>query len=167
MTQAYITLDRRQWREVHNALCSAEREARKLFEVLKDGGQGLAALEAIRRALRPAYDQDDDSFSRQHGYYAATASEHGFRSQWSMYDEVGTGDFDTIHPWPDARYVLYDNHWGEHGDRMEPIEGYTWLDLWRAADQAVQQSGDGHHVFIERFTPVDGKPGVLRLSTGS
>jgi hypothetical protein len=40
------------------------------------------------------------------------------------------------------------------------------VDLWVAAEAAIERSGDTHHVFIEAFIPSN-VAGVLVLSTGS
>jgi hypothetical protein len=165
MTQPYIQLSRSQWRNLHNALCTAEQKAGSLFEVLKDGGQGLAALKSVREALAPAYAQDEAAFDRQHTYFSAFREENQLTSTWSIY-ELEEHGFLEDHPFKGATHVVYDSHWGE-GDPEVEISGATWADLYRAADQAIQQSGDSHHVFIESFTPIKDRPGFLRLSTGS
>jgi hypothetical protein len=46
------------------------------------------------------------------------------------------------------------------------IPGPRWLDLWVAADAAIQASGDLHHRFLEYFTAGD-HPTELHLATGS
>lgn len=165
MEQPYITLNKKQWRDLHNALCSAEREASNLFAVLKDGGEGLAALKSVREALAPAYAQDEEAFDRQHGYFDSFRQANGLHAIWSIY-ELDQHGFLDIHPFEGATHVVYDSHWGK-GDPEVEINGMTWADLYRAADQAIQQSGDSHHIFIESFTPISGRPGYLRLSTGS
>ena len=165
MNQAYITLTHQQWRDLHNALCSAEREASNLFAVLKDGGEGLAALKSVREALAPAYAQDEAAFDRQHTYFESFREANGLKAIWSIY-ELDEHGFLDLHPFEGATHVVYDSHWGE-GDPEVAIGGCTWADLYRAADKAIQQSEDGHHVFIERFTPIRDRPGYLRLSTGS
>ena len=71
------------------------------------------------------------------------------------------------HPYTDAEYVVYDEHWGDSGEVVRRIEGRDWNALYRAADAAIQASGDSHHSFIESFTPIEDKPGHLRLHTGS
>lgn len=167
MNQPYITLTRQDWREVHNALCHAEQEAGQLFSVLKDGGRAQAAIEAIRAALKPAYEQDDAASDRQWGYFDQVKSSNKFRAVWSLYNETDVGSFDLPHPFQGATHVYYDCHWGDHGAQDIVIGGDTWLDLYRAADIAIRQSGDGHHVFIESFHPSEDKPGRLNLSTGS
>ena len=165
MNQAYITLTHQQWRDLHNALCSAEREASKLFAVLKDGGEGLAALKSVREALAPAYAQDEAAFDRQHTYFESFREANGLKAIWSIY-ELDEHGFLDLHPFEGATHVLYDSHWGEVDSEVE-IDGCTWADLYRAADKAIIKSGDTHHCFIESFTPIRDKPGHLRLTTGS
>ncbi len=165
MTQAYITLTHRQWNDLHNALCAAEAKAGHLFEVMKDGGEGLAALRSVREALAPAYAQDEEAFNRQHTYFESFREANGLKAIWSIY-ELDQHGFLDLHPFEGATHVVYDSHWGETDPEVE-IDGCTWADLYRAADQAIQQSADSHHVFIERFTPIKDRPGFLRLSTGS
>ncbi len=140
--RAHITLNRAQWRDLHNALCAAEREASGLFAVLKDGGEGLAALKSVRDALAPAYAQD-------------------------LYDETDEGSFDQPHPYTGATHIVHAMHWGTDGNVEVPIAGDTWLDIYRAANEAIQASGDNHHIFVERFDPVPDKQGYLSLVTGS
>ena len=165
MSQPYITLTRGQWTRLHNALCAAESKAGHLFEVLKDGGEGIAALRSVREALAPAYAQDEEAFDRQHTYFESFREANGLRARWSIY-ELDEHGFLDLHPFEGATHVVYDSHWGERDVETE-IKGSTWADLYRAADVAMFRSEDDHHVFIERFTPIKDRPGFLRLSTGS
>lgn len=166
MSQPYITLDKKQWRELHNALCSAEREAGSLFAVLKDGGAGLDALKSVRDALAPAYAQDEETFDRQMGYFDSFRQENQLSSIWSIYELSAPGGFLEKHPYPGATHVLYKDHWGDN-EIVQTIDGDTWADLYRAADQAILRSGDQHHIYVESFRKADDKPGYLTLSTGS
>jgi hypothetical protein len=167
MTQPYIQLNREQWKRLHNALCAAEQEAGGLFAVLKDGGEGLVALKSVREALAPAYAQDHEAFERQFDYFRQVQEANKFRAMWSLYDETDWGSFDELHPYTNATHVAYTNHWGTASDIAVPIGGATWLDLYRAADEAIERSNDTHHIYIERFEPLEDKPGYLGLSTGS
>lgn len=163
----YIQLNRGQWKNLHNALCAAEREASSLFAVLRDGGEGLEALKSVRDALAPAYAQDSKAFERQFDYFRQVQEDNGFRAIWSLYDETDVGSFDLPHPYTGATHVVYTQHWGTVSDLEVPIQGTTWLDLYRAADEAIERSNDTHHIFIEFFEPVPDKPGYLSLATGS
>ena len=73
----------------------------------------------------------------------------------------------TCHAYEEATHVVSDEHWGNGGEVVVKIEGRDWNALYRAADEAIRASGDGHHCFIEAFTPIEDKPGHLRLHTGS
>ena len=165
MSRPHITLTKDQWTRLHNALCAAEAKAGSLFYVLKDGGEGIAALKSVREALAPAYAQDKEAFDHQHNYFESFREANGLRAQWSIY-ELDEHGFLDLHPFEGATHVVYDSHWGETDPEAE-IGGCTWADLYRAADAAIQQSGDDHHVFIERLTPIRDRPGYLRLTTGS
>ena len=160
----YIQLTRDEWNQVHNALCQAESMCRNVFDVLKNGPELREALDGIRRSLAPAYQQDTEQFDRQFDLYRHVQDTHGFASTWSMYDVT---DFDAPHPFRSDVFVKYRDHWGNNEDRHYPVQGTTWLDIWRAADLAIQESGDGHHAFIEGFRQDPRDPTKIYLQTGS
>jgi hypothetical protein len=117
----------------------------------------------MRDALRGAYDQDQADFDRKSGHYEEVCKELSLSSCWSLYE---VADLHQPHPFPDAVQVVYRDHWGPK-EICIGIRGSTWADLYRAADQAIAQSGDRHHVFIEEFRPNPQEPRQLMLSTGS
>jgi hypothetical protein len=121
-------------------------------------------VERIRKvALKSAYEQENQDFDRKHREYRHWQQHYGLRSTWSLYQ---VSLMTTCHPYTDAEYVVYDEHWGDKEVVVE-IDGKDWNALYRAADAAIQQSGDSHHCFIESFSTVEDKPGHLRLHTGS
>jgi len=121
-------------------------------------------VERIRKvALKSAYEQDQADFDRKHREYQHWQQHYGLRSTWSMYQ---VNLMTTCHPYKDATHVVYDEHWGDKEVVVE-IDGKDWNALYRAADAAIQQSGDSHHCFIESFSTTEDKPGHLRLHTGS
>ena len=122
-------------------------------------------VERIRKvALKGAYEQDNAAFERKSNHYDQVREELGLRATWSLYEE--TDDLSDPHPFEGATHVVYDNHWGDKSTKVS-INGSTWAALYVAADAAIRDSGDGHHVFIERFTPDASIPGCLHLQTGS
>lgn len=149
-----VTLSPEEFKIIHNTLWDLEYR----------GMDGRVGAERIREALKGAYEQDNRAFETKHDHYRSIQERDGFRSIWSLYK---VSDLDSIHPYHDAEYVVYDQHWGEGGETVRRITGPFWSDLYRAADEAIRASGDGHHVFIEAFDPIEDKPGHLRLSTGS
>ena len=162
----YIQLTHNEWNQVHNALCHAESMCRNVFDVLKNGPELREALDGIGRSLTPAYQQDTEQFDRQFDLYRHVQDTHGFASIWSTYD---VQDFDAPHPYPSDVILQYRSHWGteKQQERQYPVMGATWLDLWRAADLAIRDSGDQHHMFIEQFMMDARDTTVVYLITGS
>ena len=122
-------------------------------------------VERIRKvALKSAYEQENQDFDRKQREYQHWQQHYGLRSTWSLYQ---VNLMTTCHPYTDAEYVVYDEHWGDSGEVVQKIDGRDWNALYRAADAAIQASGDTHHCFIESFSAMEDKPGHLRLHTGS
>ena len=81
-----------------------------------------------------------------------------FQSDSTLYDLSGF----------EAETLVYKDHWGHERAVSIPLPGgnLKWWDLWSAADKAIIESEDKHHVFIEDFQKsTDGKK--LFLRTGS
>ena len=154
-----VTLSAEEFKVLHNSLCDLNRfcQFKEIDEI----------VDRIRRvALKSAYEQDNRTFETKHDYYREYQELHRLRAIWSVYELDPEKGFDSVDPYRDSEYIVYDNHWGDN-EVVIKIEGPTWGDLYRAADLAIQKSGDNHHTFIESFTPITDKPGHLRLSTGS
>jgi hypothetical protein len=153
-----ITLSPEEFKILHNSLCDLNGLACRHPEV-------EAVLERIRKvALKSAYEQESEAFNRKWKQYDHWKDHYGLTSTWSIYE---VDNMTLCHPYTDAEYVVYDNHWGDSGEVVRRIEGRDWNALYRAADSAIQASGDSHHSFIESFTAIEDRPGHLRLGTGS
>jgi hypothetical protein len=151
------TLTAEEFKVLHNSLCDLDRFGQ--FKEIAD------VVERIRKvALKGAYEQDRQAFDSKWKQYDYWREHYGLKTTWSLYE---VDNMTLCHPYKDAEYVIYDNHWGSGGEVVRKIEGKDWNALYRAADSAIQASGDNHHSFIESFTPVADKPGHLRLGTGS
>jgi len=140
-----VTLSAEEFTKIHNALCFAHA----------DGIQ--KTVEIIREALAGAYRQEEQDFDRKMDYYNRFKAENRLEAIWSMY-EIAEHDFLRDHPYPDTAFVCYQ---GGH----VPVFGSTWGDIYRAADWAIRNSGDQHHIFIEAFELRNGNE--LHLVTGS
>lgn len=81
---------------------------------------------------------------------------------WSIFT---VDDFRKV-PFPEAEVITYNGGWGRSGS-IELETWATWEDLWIAADQLITQSGDLHHIFIERISRSKEDPTVLVIETGS
>lgn len=148
-----VTINAEDFKTIHNTLWELEYKG-------LNGAEGAAR---IRAALKSAYDQDNRAFESKHDQYRHWQQHYGLKSIWSIYE---VANMTLCHPYKDAEYVIYDQHWGD-SEVVRKIEGRDWNALYRAADAAIQASGDQHHVFIEAFEPVADKPHHLRLTTGS
>ena len=144
-----VTLTAEEFKKIHNALCFAH----------SDGIQ--KTVETIREALAGAYQQDEAQWDRRFAYCNNIKLHNGFDAIWSAQDV----DFDQPHPFASDAVIVYQAHWGAVKDRHYPITGPTWLDVYRAADLAMRESGDNHHVFIEGFSPQSDN--TVQLHTGS
>ena len=149
-----VTVTKDEFKAIHNTL----------WELQYQGLDGATGAERIREALKSAYEQDNADFDRKHREYQHWQQHYGLRSTWSLYQ---VNHMTTCHPFKEATHVVYDEHWGNSGEVVKKIEGRDWNALYRAADAAIRESGDGHHCFIESFSPIEHRPGYLRLHTGS
>jgi len=124
--------------------------------------------EQIRRIDEDDDDWDEDDFTRKMNKARDMADQYGFNhSIWSMYEVIDDMD---RHPFPDrtGKLLVYKDHWGEETVAIRIGGTATWIDIWRAADQAIKESGDSHHQFIEGFYRIEfqDEP-ALELQTGS
>lgn len=157
------TITAEEFRTVHNALCELRSVYHSLHSVVREPitDKMNAAIHKIEEGLKGAYEQDNAAFERKHAYYRQVQKEKQFLSTWSMYE---VDDLHAPHPFPADSFVIYRDHWGT-GRKHYPVLGSQWVDVWAAADLAIRESGDEHHVFIENFILEDGN-GLL-MSTGS
>jgi hypothetical protein len=119
-----------------------------------------AAVEKIRAALADCYRQDDEVFQARSDHYSDVRASLGLDAIWSMYEVEDLGE---RHAFAGVTTMTYKDNWG--GDAFSvPINGFTWAALYVAANAAIRDSGDEHHVFIEGFTKVGN---TLLLITGS
>lgn len=153
-----VTLSGEDFKTVHNTLCELRDIEMRLNGVLN--ADMVARLHRVVKGfesgLANAYIQDNEVFDSKMDYYRQFQSENGLRSIWSIY-ELPVHGFLRDHPYRGALTLSYQGH-------AVPILGQTWADLYRAADDVIRRSGDGHHIFIENFIFAGDE---LRLTTGS
>jgi hypothetical protein len=156
-----VKLSAEDFKNLHNGKCELFHAVQQLDGVLND-----SLLERLRSGLRlvdaglaSAYQQEQTADEIRHAAIDAARKDKGFKTEWSMdnFDFAATVD-------PKPKQVLYRNHWGSMPVRVG-VKGDTWLDMWAAADTAIRNSGDDHHIFIEGLRHI-GK-GVYELDTGS
>ena len=105
-----------------------------------------------------------DNFDTKFDYFDKIKEDASFKSIWSIYEISSMYDLSNL----EAETLVYKDHWGHERAVSIPLPGgnLKWWDLWYAADKAIIESDDKHHVFIEDFQKSpDGK--TLFLRTGS
>ena len=105
-----------------------------------------------------------DDFDAKFKHYDTIRDRNVFKSVWSIYEVNNIYDFSGLQ----AEKLVYKDHWGHEKAVTVPLPAgnLTWWDLWFAADKAIIESEDTHHIFIEDFQKSeDGK--TLFLRTGS
>lgn len=164
------TLSAEEFKTVHNALWELDSVTRQLEGILNPElyAKLARAGSTIRSGLKGAYEQDNRAFETKNTAYDLAQKHWGFKTIWSIYE---VEDLEAQHPFAGATQVAYVDHWGDEPVFVEiKTEGAghgTWIDLWRAADQAIRESEDLHHIYIEQFRPNPKNPQQLLLTTGS
>lgn len=106
-------------------------------------------------------DFEQEQFDVKYDFYKSIAEENELKhSVWSIYE---ISDF-TLVPFPQATKLRYNEVGMGVPAEVDLKLNSTWLDLWKAAEKAIELSKDFHHIYIEYFTE-DGT--TLFLTTGS
>lgn len=160
-----VTLHAEDFKTVHNTLCELREIEMRLNGVLNSEmvDRLHRVVKGFESGLKNAYEQDNAEFDRKMDYFREFQRENGLASIWSLF-ELPVHCFLQNHPYPSDAFIVYTQHWGE-GRKHYPVLGPTWGDVYRAADLAVRESGDGHHIFIEGFDLKNGNE--LHMGTGS
>lgn len=158
-----VTLRGEDFKTIHNTLCElrslAERMTHSMIKI--DDVQNI--ITKFEYGLKDAYAQDNATFDEKLDYYSEFKRENGLRAIWSMY-ELPVHGFLQPHPYPSDAFVVYTQHWGDNKSKHYPVLGTTWADVYRAADLAIRESGDDHHMFVEGF---EVRGNSLYMYTGS
>ena len=153
-----VTLEAQDFKTVHNTLCELRSIQQRLTGVISNelADQLQSVVRGFEAGLANAYEQESREFDSKMDYYSEFQKANGLRAIWSLFDLPEHG-FLQDHPYRGALTLSYQGH-------AVPILGQTWGDLYRAADDVIRRSGDGHHIFIEGFLFAGDE---LRLTTGS
>lgn len=145
-----VTLKAEEFKTIHNTLWAMEYQ----------GMDSKTAAEKIRAALSGAYAQESKAFDRKSDHFSSVKEDLGLRTIWSIYE---VDNLSERYPFKGIATVTYKDHWGDK-PIVKPVNGLTYAALYVAADAAIRDSGDEHHVFIEQFKQVGD---TLLLTTGS
>ena len=158
------TISAESFKQLHNGLWELDCMVEKLVSGNVREGQKLSEIaKTIRNSLKEAYEQDNKSFDVKNDHYESVRLDLGLSAVWSIYE---VDNLNERHPYGDVLQVAYTDHWGEQPVYVE-VNGLTWAALYVAANAAIRDSGDRHHIYIEDFRPNPKNPQQLILSTGS
>lgn len=145
-----VTLKAEDFTKIHNALWSLQY----------NGGNVVEQVEIIREALKDCYEQDQAASQRLSDHYESVRKDLGLEARWSITEVKNLSE---RYPHEGVETVTYKDHWGD-SPVVVPVNGLTWAALYVAANAAIRDSGDKHHVYIENFHKVGD---TLVLTTGS
>jgi len=151
-----VSLSGQDFKTIHNTLCDLRNIVQRMEQSMIKTEEFERIIESFEQGLSDAYAQDNSQFDRKHDYYMEFQRENGLSAIWSVY-ELPEHGFLQDHPYRGAMTLSYQGY-------AAPILGQTWGDLYRAADDVIRRSGDGHHIFIEGFMFAGDE---LGLTTGS
>jgi len=112
--------------------------------------------------MQEVISKQDQEFFAEMDYFGTYGKTFGAETVWSIHDEGIK--FGNPHPFGDEVVIRHKCDVFGPYDVTVPVKGKNWGDVWVAADKAIKESGDMHHIFIEGFE-IDGK--TLNLITGS
>jgi hypothetical protein len=110
-----------------------------------------------------------EDFDTKFDHFDKTRKDEGLSTVWSIYE---VSDLYSEHPFTNATEICYhqNDSWGQTVVRKivdSSNRTDRWIDLYRAANFCINNSGDNHHVYIEQFIPSSIDSKVLFLTTGS
>ena len=106
--------------------------------------------------------EEDKKFFEQMDYFSTYGKGFGAQTVWSIYDEGIL--FGNDHPFGENVVIRHKCDVFGPYDVTVPVKGKKWGDIWAAADKAIVESDDLHHIYIEGF---EIKGNELTLVTGS
>lgn len=154
------SLTAHEFKDLHNALCDLRNIRSDMEHSMVKVDRVEDVIARFEQALSGAYQQDDDAFETKSDHYDEVKKALGLDAVWSIFD---VDHLEERHRFGDINTVTYETHWGSK-PVVKGIVGGTWAALYTAANACIRDSGDEHHIFIERF---DVKGNTLILTTGS
>jgi hypothetical protein len=157
-----VALQGKDFSTIHNALC----ELRTMSDYCSDevAAKINPIINKFEQGLKDAYRQENEAFDRKFDLYKNISNGQGFKhSIWSIYS---VDNFDTNSSVPEGSKI---RSWYSGKDVHVTVKGSSWLDLWKATEQLMEQTLDEHgdHVFIEGFSKVKNEDGVYEVILGS
>lgn len=158
------TLTIEEFKLIHNGLCKLNSAINRLEDVVHPNiyQDLVSGKDEIYKGLKNSYNVEENYFDIQSKHYGEMKKQMNLTSIWSKYE---VQDLLDKHTYGNVDRLVYKNNWGKYVSVS--IQGNTWLQLYRASDQAIKESNDLHHVFIEDFSIDENDNRTLCLHTGS
>lgn len=158
-------LSAKEFKDLHNSLCDFDSALGELHGVIDEKlyARLSEAKDKMRASLKNAYEQDTNAFDKKYKAYEEARALNNFKSVWSIYRVTNMNAYSG---YSGFKKLIYRDHWGSPVELEITKTNLSWLDLYELADRAIQQSGDTHHIFIERIAPAN-EAFALVLQTGS
>jgi len=148
--------------KLHNAYWLWSTEVNQLEDTLRSDKITTLRKAAflLKEAYTPLMEEKDKEWDRRNSYYDDIKQANNFKSVWSIYEvfsfQASSGFGNGILKYENVKVPM----------REDTNTGcITWMDMWKFAEQAIRESEDSHHMFIEAFK--DRGDGVIELVTGS
>lgn len=158
------TINDEQVRNFHNALCDLNLFKQRMEDTLsKDAlNEFYRAYNAFSEAFKPVREEADRRWEEKYEHYSKVREMNNLKSIWSMFEVDNVFDLSGLQ----AEKLIYEDHWGGKQVTVNlPGGNLQFWDLWKAAEEAIINSNDTHHIFIEKF--VKKEDNNLYLVTGS
>lgn len=116
-------------------------------------------------------DTDLEQMDKLIDYYRDIGYDNDLETVWSMWTTDQWVDMEDTSGIPEGTVIRHHDGWGK--DTTAEVKGTTWLDVWKACDIAIRDSGDNHHIYIEQlnWTTIEQPNGIVQkfldLTTGS
>ena len=148
--------------KLHNAYWLLNTEVEELDSLLRSDKITTLrkAASMLKEAYAPLMEEKDNEWDRRNSYYDDIKQANKFKSVWSIYEvfsfQASSGFGNGILKYENVKVPMRED---------TSLGCITWMDMWKFAEQAIRESGDDHHMFIEKF--YDRGDGVIELITGS
>jgi len=98
----------------------------------------------------------DDAMEYIFDFLDEVSEQHGItHSNWAINFPDKTIDLNVV-PYPNLRSLHYDGHWGKN-NQVDFEKAPNFLEIWKACDKMIFDSGDHHHIYIESIDSNDSK----------
>ena len=119
------------------------------------------AKSEIEKGLKSVQNQPRLAWDSKSWYFNELQKHNKFTSIWSIYEVNDIHGYSDITVEEDSVLLHQDV------SVQLPAGKLTWFELWKFAEEAIVNSRDQHHVFIESFTQSSINSKIILLGTGS